>query len=140
MQASRPAAEGAAKVGQHKCWTPLVDIADPSPKLNPNLLQRSEVVALFNTLHRVTESLAAVEDFRRIYARTQAEEIAAAPSRVAKRAAERAARRQAERENEWGPWLVAAALSGLEALRRGCSGCFKAARELLSGVVRKGEL
>ncbi|WVN86378.1 uncharacterized protein L203_101542 [Cryptococcus depauperatus CBS 7841] len=44
------------------------------PKVNPDLLQRSEVVALFNTLHRVSESLAAVEQFRQIYAATQRQE------------------------------------------------------------------
>jgi hypothetical protein len=46
-----------------------------SPKINPNLLQRSEVVALFNTLHRVSESLDAVETFRKMYAETQASEL-----------------------------------------------------------------
>lgn len=45
-----------------------------SPKVNPDLLQRSEVVALFNTLHRTSESLAAVEHFRHMYADTQAVE------------------------------------------------------------------
>jgi hypothetical protein len=39
------------------------------------LLQRSEVVALFNTLHRTSESLAAVEHFRQMYADTQAAEL-----------------------------------------------------------------
>lgn len=120
---------------------PQKDLTNPSPKLNPNLLQRSEVVALFNTLHRVTESLASVEDFRRIYARTQAEEAAAAPRRVAERQAEREARRRAEREKEWGPWLLTAVLTLLEALRRGCSGCVQAAKDLLGGVRgAKGEL
>ena len=47
----------------------------PSPKVNPDLLQRSEVVALFNTLHRTSESLAAVEHFRQMYADTQAAEL-----------------------------------------------------------------
>jgi len=47
----------------------------PSPKVNPDLLQRSEVVALFNTLHRTSESLAAVEHFRQMYAGTQAAEL-----------------------------------------------------------------
>ena len=46
-----------------------------SPKVNPDLLQRSEVVALFNTLHRTSESLAAVEHFRQMYADTQAAEL-----------------------------------------------------------------
>jgi hypothetical protein len=117
-----------------------LDDKDLDPKLNPNLLQRSEVVALFNTLHRVTESLHSVEEFRQIYARTQAAEATAAPERVAKKAAERDARRRAAREKEWGPWLVTAAVSVLEALRRGCTGCVQAARQLLGGGAPKGEL
>ena len=40
-----------------------------SPKLNHDLLTRSEVVALMNTLHRFTESLRAVNDFRKMWAR-----------------------------------------------------------------------
>ena len=44
-----------------------------SPKINPDLLQRSEVVALFNVLLRISESLSAVEDFRRMYAEQQAQ-------------------------------------------------------------------
>jgi hypothetical protein len=39
----------------------------PSPHSNANLLQRSEVVALINTLHRFTESLAAVDTFRSMW-------------------------------------------------------------------------
>ncbi|BEI80945.1 hypothetical protein CcaverHIS002_0201050 [Cutaneotrichosporon cavernicola] len=114
---------------------------DLDPRVNPNLLQRSEVVALFNTLHRVTESLHSVDEFRQIYARTQAEEAAAAPQRVAKKAAEKDARRRAEREKEWGPWLLAIAVSLFEAFRRGCSGCIKAAAEFLRGQgAPKGEL
>ncbi|THG99361.1 hypothetical protein EW026_g2962 [Hermanssonia centrifuga] len=38
------------------------------PKLNHNLLSRSEVVSLINTLHRFTESLVAVENFRKMWA------------------------------------------------------------------------
>ncbi|RPD74320.1 endoplasmic oxidoreductin [Lentinus tigrinus ALCF2SS1-7] len=38
------------------------------PKSNANLLQRSEVVALINTLHRLVESLHMVQDFRRMWA------------------------------------------------------------------------
>ncbi|KAG8923225.1 hypothetical protein FRC02_011282 [Tulasnella sp. 418] len=38
------------------------------PKLNPHLLQRSEVVALVNTLHRFSESLEAVDEFRKMWA------------------------------------------------------------------------
>jgi ERO1-like protein beta len=46
----------------------------PSPRLNANLLQRSEVVALINTLHRFSESLHAVEVFRRLWRESSAEE------------------------------------------------------------------
>lgn len=48
----------------------------PSPQHNANLLQRSEVVALINTLHRFTESLAAVNDFRKMWAEADPEEEA----------------------------------------------------------------
>jgi len=37
------------------------------PKSNSNLLQRSEVVALINTLFRFSESLKAVDDFRKLW-------------------------------------------------------------------------
>ncbi|KAF8973145.1 hypothetical protein BDZ97DRAFT_1779682 [Flammula alnicola] len=37
------------------------------PRANSDLLHRSEVVALMNTLFRVSESLAAVDDFRRMW-------------------------------------------------------------------------
>lgn len=37
------------------------------PKMNSDLLQRSEVVALMNTLFRFSESLHAVEEFRRMW-------------------------------------------------------------------------
>jgi ERO1-like protein beta len=46
-----------------------------SPQLNANLLQRSEVVALINTLHRFSESLHAVEVFRRLWRESNAEEL-----------------------------------------------------------------
>ncbi|KAL0956380.1 hypothetical protein HGRIS_002527 [Hohenbuehelia grisea] len=45
-----------------------LDEAALDPRRNPNLLQRYEVVALFNTLNRFSESLEAVEDFRRMWA------------------------------------------------------------------------
>ncbi|KAF9469905.1 endoplasmic reticulum Oxidoreductin 1-domain-containing protein, partial [Collybia nuda] len=48
------------------------------PYSNANLLQRSEVVALVNTLHRFTESLQAVESFRRIWSKvnpTESEQL-----------------------------------------------------------------
>lgn len=38
-----------------------------SPKRNPNLLQRSEIVALFNTFNRLSESLQAIQRFRQMY-------------------------------------------------------------------------
>ncbi|KAL7425183.1 endoplasmic oxidoreductin-1 [Cryptotrichosporon argae] len=99
------------------------------PKVNPNLLQRSEVVALFNTLHRVSESLAAVEDFRRIYAETQAAEAVARRERAAhehaRESAEAAERERARRAGAW-PSVVAAVVSALEALRRSCRGCLRA--------------
>jgi ERO1-like protein beta len=41
-----------------------------SPRLNANLLQRTEIVALINTLHRFSESLEAVNDFRDLWLAT----------------------------------------------------------------------
>ncbi|ETW80888.1 hypothetical protein HETIRDRAFT_410101 [Heterobasidion irregulare TC 32-1] len=46
------------------------------PRSNANLLSRSEVVALINTLHRFTESLHAVNDFRRMWRETNAADSA----------------------------------------------------------------
>ncbi|KAH9949541.1 endoplasmic oxidoreductin [Amylocystis lapponica] len=46
------------------------------PQVNSNLLQRSEVVALINTLHRLTESLYAVNNFRRMWAEADSHEEA----------------------------------------------------------------
>ncbi|KAL4252812.1 EROs family protein [Abortiporus biennis] len=46
------------------------------PRHNSNLLTRSEVVALINTLHRFSESLAGVNDFRKMWAETDAAEEA----------------------------------------------------------------
>ncbi|KAF9454025.1 endoplasmic oxidoreductin-1 [Macrolepiota fuliginosa MF-IS2] len=45
-----------------------------NPQTNPDLLHRSEVVALFNTLFRFSESLKAVDDFRRDWHRLDTEE------------------------------------------------------------------
>lgn len=59
-----------------------------SPHANANLLQRTEVVALINTLHRFSESLAAVEEFRRLW-----REASAADSEKLIRDAEDAAKR-----------------------------------------------
>ncbi|KAF7321751.1 Endoplasmic oxidoreductin-1 [Mycena kentingensis (nom. inval.)] len=44
------------------------------PTTNHNLLQRSEVVALINTLHRFSESLHAVDNFRKMWQATSTEE------------------------------------------------------------------
>ncbi|RUO95378.1 endoplasmic reticulum Oxidoreductin 1-domain-containing protein, partial [Jimgerdemannia flammicorona] len=38
-----------------------------SPKTNPHLLQRTEIVALFNTLNRFSESIRAIGRFREMY-------------------------------------------------------------------------
>ncbi|CAO1617843.1 unnamed protein product [Parajaminaea phylloscopi] len=43
------------------------DDSDFDPAKNPALLERSELVALINTLHRFAESLKAVETFREMY-------------------------------------------------------------------------
>ncbi|KAF8628893.1 hypothetical protein AX15_003677 [Amanita polypyramis BW_CC] len=44
------------------------------PRANFNLLQRSEIVALFNTLFRFSESLEFVDDFRHMWSETSSEE------------------------------------------------------------------
>ncbi|KAI0066136.1 endoplasmic oxidoreductin [Artomyces pyxidatus] len=46
------------------------------PRANANLLHRQEVVALINTLHRFTESLHAVDDFRRLWREANATDSA----------------------------------------------------------------
>lgn len=38
-----------------------------SPKTNPSLLQRTEIVAFFNTLNRFSESIRAIGRFREMY-------------------------------------------------------------------------
>jgi len=45
------------------------------PRKNTNLLQRSEVVALFNTLHRFSESLQAVDTFREMWRDVKARDV-----------------------------------------------------------------
>ncbi len=45
-----------------------------SPKANANLLSHTEVVALINTLHRFSESLRYVDDFRQMWADTTEEQ------------------------------------------------------------------
>ncbi|KAK4686050.1 hypothetical protein P7C73_g4084, partial [Tremellales sp. Uapishka_1] len=89
------------------------------PKVNPDLLQRSEVVALFNTLHRISESLAGIDDFRKIYARTQAVEEKAAKERKAER--ERSKRPQPP-ANGGRLYVLAIISSAVEGLRRFCRG------------------
>lgn len=59
------------------------------PVVNPHLLQRSEVVALINTLHRLSESLYAVDNFRRMWADTD-ETVSEKLIRDADRAVKRA--------------------------------------------------
>lgn len=59
-----------------------------SPHTNANLLQRTEVVALINTLHQFNESLAAVEEFRKLW-----REASAADTEKLIRDAEDAAKR-----------------------------------------------
>jgi ERO1-like protein beta len=44
-----------------------------SPYKNRNLLQRSEVVALFNTLHRFSESLHVTDVFRDMWKESNAD-------------------------------------------------------------------
>ncbi|KAF9010509.1 endoplasmic oxidoreductin-1 [Cyathus striatus] len=44
------------------------------PHSNSGLLQRSEVVAMMNTLFRFSESLVAVDDFRKLWKKTSAQE------------------------------------------------------------------
>ena len=46
-----------------------------SPVKNPHLLQRAEVVALINTAHRFSESLHAVDEFRRLWAEAENREV-----------------------------------------------------------------
>ncbi|KAG8911544.1 hypothetical protein FRC00_006288 [Tulasnella sp. 408] len=51
-----------------------LDEAALDPVANPNLLLRSEVVTLFNTLHQFSESLMAVDEFRLIWAQNESSE------------------------------------------------------------------
>ncbi|KDQ21603.1 hypothetical protein BOTBODRAFT_50204 [Botryobasidium botryosum FD-172 SS1] len=48
-----------------------LDEKNLDPKKNPNLLQRAEIVALINTLHRFSESLHAVDVFRGMWAKDE---------------------------------------------------------------------
>ncbi|RSH93337.1 hypothetical protein EHS25_007691 [Saitozyma podzolica] len=112
------------------------------PKINPDLLQRSEVVALFNTLHRHSESLAAVDQFRKMYAETQAAESSAAAHRA--ETTSRPRRRKArtltpppERHLGVIGSVIGVIVSGAEAVRRSCVGCLDLCwRQLDKGPVR----
>jgi hypothetical protein len=128
-----------------------LDDEDFDPKVNPDLLQRSEVVALFNALHRLSESLDSVDTFRHIYAQTQTDEAAAAAAKQSEKALRRA-EREAERKRKQAEQsafslsaIAAAVVSLLEAIRRSCRGCVevcvRTARELLGlGTTAKTEL
>lgn len=131
-----------------------------SPKRNPGLLQRSELIALFNTLHRVSESLDRVQTFRRMYADRLAAEAAGAAE-----ATESAGPEQAEAEAKavhalklegarhrasvptskelitthslWlnsGVTIGTAVLALLEALKRSCKGCAGYVARWLTGT------
>lgn len=90
------------------------------------------MVALFNTLHRVAESLDAVQNFRQMYAEREAEAEAA---KAAAAAEERGRERQHKptrkhelattRPTSWcdSASVGTALLAVLEALRRSCKGC-----------------
>ncbi|ORX37674.1 endoplasmic reticulum Oxidoreductin 1-domain-containing protein [Kockovaella imperatae] len=93
------------------------------PRRNPDLLQRSEVVALFNTLHRVSESLAAVEDFRKMYAVTQAEEARTSRNRKPRRPLPPPKKNL--RDYLSPSAVLGLVVSALEALRRSCRGCLE---------------
>jgi len=104
------------------------------PRINPDLLQRSEVVALFNTLHRISESLAAVEHFRQMYAETQIAEAEAAKleaskapapkSRKSGKARKASAPPEAHSDNQISFMSIfGVVLSAFEAFRRSCRGC-----------------
>lgn len=106
-----------------------LDDKDLDPKRNPDLLQRSEVVALFNTLHRISESLASVDDFRKEYAATQTQ-TPTEPKLIV---------RKTVKEPDGSTWtyeaVVGSVLAAIEAVRRGCKGCFSTVIRLAKGVV-----
>lgn len=110
-----------------------LDDTDLDPRVNPDLLQRSEVVALFNTLHRISESLASVDDFRKEYAATQTE---TEPRLIV--------RKKTVTAPDGSSWtyeaVVGSVLAALEAVRRRCKGCVSTVLRLARGVVPKTEL
>lgn len=111
-----------------------LDDKDLDPKVNPDLLQRSEVVALFNTLHRISESLAAVDDFRKEYAATQREKEPRLVINTKKRK-----EIEAPQSGGWAfEAIVGGVLAALEAVRRGCKGCFSTVIRLAKEIVPTG--
>jgi hypothetical protein len=51
-----------------------------NPRVNKNLLQRNEIVAMINTLHRFSESLHATEEFRKMWQEREARKSSAMPT------------------------------------------------------------
>ncbi|OCF61821.1 endoplasmic oxidoreductin 1 [Kwoniella mangroviensis CBS 10435] len=92
------------------------------PKINPDLLQRSEVVALFNTLHRISESLAAVEEFRQIYAAHQKEEVEGSKKKI-RQIEGNANETDTTSSTSTISTILAVVLSAFEGFRRTCRGC-----------------
>ncbi|EPS97748.1 hypothetical protein FOMPIDRAFT_1024914 [Fomitopsis schrenkii] len=109
------------------------------PSANPNLLQRSEVVALINTLHRFSESLAAVNDFRKLWAAADAQDeermIEAAASAVA--GSPRALHSPAAGEDAAPDRFIADLLAWLQACRDGTVECVHGFLEGLRGVLER---
>ncbi|RXK36590.1 endoplasmic oxidoreductin 1 [Tremella mesenterica] len=116
------------------------------PKINPDLLQRSEVVALFNTLHRLLESLAAVENFRKMYAQAQSSESSTnAESQPTSKRRRKPKKVESSTMAETSSRTISASatlglvVSALETFRRGCKGCLEVCwRQLEKG--RMGHL
>ncbi|WVQ78971.1 hypothetical protein IAT38_001063 [Cryptococcus sp. DSM 104549] len=98
------------------------------PKVNPDLLQRSEVVALFNTLHRISESLASVEQFRKIYAATQKEEARASKEKKARGSRKRL---PPPPPKSLSARVLDALRSTVEGFRQSCQGCVDVYRQSL---------
>nr|XP_031858427.1 uncharacterized protein CI109_006190 [Kwoniella shandongensis]KAA5525499.1 hypothetical protein CI109_006190 [Kwoniella shandongensis] len=104
------------------------------PKVNPDLLQRSEVVALINTLHRISESLASVESFRKIYASTQLEEEELSKRRKSKLdKAKSLSQNTTTKATTSLTTSLSVVLTTLEGLRRSCRGCLEFCWKSLEG-------
>ncbi|WRT69753.1 uncharacterized protein IL334_006744 [Kwoniella shivajii] len=109
------------------------------PKINPDLLQRSEVVALFNTLHRISESLAAVEEFRKIYAATQEEEVEESKKKLNVKKAkdklnETISHHPKSVEGFSISSIIAIIASTIEGFRRTCKGCVEVGIRTIEGT------